>query len=170
MVLICENCMMEHVCGGAPMSAESTCLPNWLPASLLFLCCIAYFFEAFHFLSRLCFPVLISFCQQPCKVPGTADFRSCQCRGGVQLLSHVISEHLWQVGTPYAGIADLKMHTVKPFFKTTWEIGTTWELRTATSVHRSTQYIEIDLRNKTTSEFRTVFHSPLGIPNSQVPL
>ena len=32
------------------------------------------------------------------------------------------------------------------------------------------QYIEIDLTNKTTSEFRTVFHSPLGVPNSQVPL
>ncbi len=27
----------------------------------------------------------------------------------------------------------------------------------------------MDLRNKTTSEFRTVFHSPLGVPNSQVP-
>ena len=32
------------------------------------------------------------------------------------------------------------------------------------------QYIEIDLRNKTTSKFRTFFHSPLGVPNSQVPL
>ncbi len=32
------------------------------------------------------------------------------------------------------------------------------------------QYIEMDLRNKTTSEFRTVFHSPLGVPSSQVPL
>ena len=31
-------------------------------------------------------------------------------------------------------------------------------------------YIEMDLRNKTTSEFRTVFDSPLGVPNSQVPL
>ncbi len=63
-------------------------------------------------------------------------------------------------------------HTLKPAFKTTWEIGTTWELRTATSVPRSTciQYLETDLRNKTTSEFRTVFHSPLGVPNSQVPL
>ncbi len=28
----------------------------------------------------------------------------------------------------------------------------------------------MDLRNKTTSEFRTVFHSPLDVPNSQVPL
>ncbi len=28
----------------------------------------------------------------------------------------------------------------------------------------------MDLRNKTTSEFRTVFGSPLGVPNSQVPL
>ncbi len=28
------------------------------------------------------------------------------------------------------------------------------------------QYIEMDLRNKTTSEVRTVFHSPLGVPNS----
>ncbi len=32
------------------------------------------------------------------------------------------------------------------------------------------QYIEMDLRNKTTSEFRTVFHSPLGVSNSQIPL
>ncbi len=52
--------------------------------------------------------------------------------------------------------------TVKPVFKTTWEIGTTWELRTTTSVPRLIQHIhvEMDLRNKTTSEFRTVFHSP----------
>ncbi len=28
----------------------------------------------------------------------------------------------------------------------------------------------MDLRNKTTSEFRTVFHSPFGVPNSEVPL
>ncbi len=27
-------------------------------------------------------------------------------------------------------------------------------------------YIEMDLRNKTTSEFRTGFDSPLGVPNS----
>ncbi len=27
-------------------------------------------------------------------------------------------------------------YTVKPIFKTTWEIGTTWEIRTATSVPR----------------------------------
>ncbi len=31
-------------------------------------------------------------------------------------------------------------------------------------------YIELDLRNKTTSEFRKVFHNPLGVPNSQVAL
>ncbi len=61
-------------------------------------------------------------------------------------------------------------HTVKPVFKTTWEIGTTWELRTATSVPRSIQHIEMDLGNKTTSEFRTVLDSPLGVPNSQAPL
>ncbi len=61
-------------------------------------------------------------------------------------------------------------HTVKPSIKTTWEIGTPWELRTATSVPRSIHYIAMDLRNKTTSEFRTVFGSPLGVPNSQVPL
>ncbi len=60
--------------------------------------------------------------------------------------------------------------TVKPVFKTTWEIGATWELRTATSVPRSMQHIEMDLRNKTTSEFRTVLDSPFGVPNSQVPL
>ncbi len=47
--------------------------------------------------------------------------------------------------------------TVKPVFNTTSEIGTTWELRTATSVHRPIQYIEMDLRNKATSEFRGQF-------------
>ena len=56
-------------------------------------------------------------------------------------------------------------------FQTTWEIGTTWELRKATPVPRPIQDIEIDLKNKTTStDFRTVFHSPLDVPNSQVPL
>ncbi len=59
---------------------------------------------------------------------------------------------------------------MKPVFATTWEIGTTWELRVATSVPRSIQYTEMDPRNKTTSEFRTVFRSPLGVPNSQIPL
>ncbi len=54
--------------------------------------------------------------------------------------------------------------TVKPV------LGTSWELRTATPVPRPIQDIKIDLRNKTTSEFRTVFHSPLGVPNSKVPL
>ena len=62
-----------------------------------------------------------------------------------------------------------KVSTVKPVFKPTWEIGRTWELRTATSVPRPIQYIEMDLRNKTTSKFRRViFHSLLGVPNSQV--
>ncbi len=32
------------------------------------------------------------------------------------------------------------------------------------------QYTEMDLRNKTTSEFRTVIHIPVGVPNSQVSL
>ncbi len=63
-----------------------------------------------------------------------------------------------------------ELNTVKPVFKTTRGIGTTWELRTATPVPRSTYYIEIDLRNKTTPEFRTGFDSPLGVPNSQIPL
>ncbi len=49
-------------------------------------------------------------------------------------------------------------------------MGTTWELRTATSGPRYFHYIEMDLRNKTTSEVRTVSDSPLGVPNSQVPL
>ncbi len=61
-------------------------------------------------------------------------------------------------------------NTVKPVFKTTWEIGTTLKLRTATSVPMPIQYIEMDLRNETTSDFRTVFHSPLGVPNSHVSL
>ena len=30
--------------------------------------------------------------------------------------------------------------------------------------------MEMDLRNKTTSEFRTLFPSPLDVPNSQVSL
>ncbi len=54
-----------------------------------------------------------------------------------------------------------------------YKIGTTLELRTATSVPGSIQYIEhaeMDLRNKTTSEFRTALGSPLGVPNSQVAL
>ena len=54
-------------------------------------------------------------------------------------------------------------------FATTWEIGTTWQLRTATAVPKSIQYTEMDLRNNTTSEWRTVFHSPLGVPNSWIP-
>ena len=59
------------------------------------------------------------------------------------------------------------LSTVKPIFKTIWEIGITWELRTATPIPRHIQYIEVDLRNKTTSKFRTVFHSPMGVPNSK---
>ncbi len=60
--------------------------------------------------------------------------------------------------------------TVKPAFKTTWEIGTTLELRTDTSVPMPIHYIETHLINKTTSEFRTVLHSPFGVSNSQVSL
>ena len=37
---------------------------------------------------------------------------------------------------------------------------TPWELRTATSVSRFIHYVEIDLRNKTTLEFRTVLTVP----------
>ena len=43
------------------------------------------------------------------------------------------------------------------------------ELRAATWVPSSIHYMEMGLR-KATSEFRTVFHSPLGVPNSQVSL
>ncbi len=60
--------------------------------------------------------------------------------------------------------------SLRPVFKTTGEIGTTWELRVATSIPRPIQYTEMDLGNKTTSEFRTVFHSPVAVHNSQVPL
>ena len=60
--------------------------------------------------------------------------------------------------------------TVKPVFKTTWEIGTTGELRTDTSVPRPIYQIEMDLRNKAPWEFRTVLDSPYDVPNSQVPL
>ena len=62
------------------------------------------------------------------------------------------------------------INTVKPVIKTTWEIGTPWKLRTATSGPRFIHYVAMDMRNKTTSEFRTSFDSPLGVPNSQVPL
>ena len=41
---------------------------------------------------------------------------------------------------------------------------------TTTPVPRPIQYKKMELRNKTTSELRTVFRSPLGIPNSQAPL
>ncbi len=53
--------------------------------------------------------------------------------------------------------------TVKPVFATTWEIGTNWELRTATPVPRPIHYTGMDLRNRTTSELRTVFRR-LGCP------
>ncbi len=43
-------------------------------------------------------------------------------------------------------------------------------LRTPTPVARPILYTEMDLRNRTTSELRTVFHSSLGVPTSQVPL
>ncbi len=62
--------------------------------------------------------------------------------------------YLWSCSVQcYFGVIQC---TVKPVFKTTWEIRTTWELRTAISIPRSIHYIEMDLRNKTTSEFRTV--------------
>ena len=49
-------------------------------------------------------------------------------------------------------------------FKTTWEIGTACELRTATSVPCPIYYIELDLRNKTSLEFRKFFSQSLGCP------
>ncbi len=88
------------------------------------------------------------------------------------LLSKITSSRLTDEYNSLYG-ADLEggtLYTVKPVFKTTWEIGTTWELRTTTSAPRPIQYTEMDLRNKTSSEFRTDFHSPLGVSNSYVPL
>ncbi len=67
-------------------------------------------------------------------------------------------------------IPEYVISTVKPVFATTWERGTTWELRTAIPVPRPIQYTEMYLRNRTTLELRTVFRSPLGVPNSQVSL
>ncbi len=61
-------------------------------------------------------------------------------------------------------ISNQRLFTVTPVVKTTWEIGTTLVLRTATSVPRLIQHIELDLRNKTTSGFRTVFHSTFECP------
>ncbi len=72
---------------------------------------------------------------------------------------------MWALVTT-GGLRIVHTCTVKPAIKTTWEIGTPWELRTATSVPSCIHYVEMDLRNKTTSEFRTVFDSPLGVPNS----
>ncbi len=60
--------------------------------------------------------------------------------------------------------------TVKPVFKTTCEIGTTWILGPDTLISSPIHHMEIDLGNKTTSEFRTAFHRPSCGPNSQAPL
>ncbi len=62
----------------------------------------------------------------------------------------------------YVDSTAVNAYTVKPVFMTTWEIRTTWELRTATSVPRSIQYryVDMDLRNKATSEFRGVLTVP----------
>ncbi len=49
-------------------------------------------------------------------------------------------------------------------------MGTPWELRTATSVPRFIQYVEMNLRNKTNLGIQDSFDSPLGVPNSQVSL
>ncbi len=62
-------------------------------------------------------------------------------------------------------------NTVKLIITTTWEIGTPWELKTATSIPSCIHHVAKDLRNETTSEFRTVIvDSPLGVLNSQAPL
>ena len=57
------------------------------------------------------------------------------------------------------------------------EIGTTRELTTAALLRKSLtlrynpiQYLEMDLRNKANSEFKTFFHSPLDVSSSQVSL
>ncbi len=73
--------------------------------------------------------------------------------------------HVYDIFTQVISVCVL-YYTVTPAFKTDWEIGTTWDLKTVSSIPRHIQCIEIDLRNKT--EFRTVFHSPLGVPNSRV--
>ncbi len=86
---------------------------------------------------------------------------------GFCLISDIFGHHIDQI----VGLRQTwDLSTVKPVFKTTWEIGKTCELRTSTSVPRSIHFIEIDLRNKTTSEFRTAFDSPLDVLNFQVPL
>ncbi len=66
-------------------------------------------------------------------------------------------------------LCKLAVFTVRPVFKTTWKIRTTWELRSTTSVPIPIQYIIVMvLRNKTTTEVRTVFDSPLGVLTSQL--
>ncbi len=95
------------------------------------------------------------------------------------ILLHILFSHASLISSMTADILDMQfscwLHlqiscTVKPVFKTTWEVWTVWELRTAASVSSSIQSIEKDPRNKTTSEFRTVFDSPFGVPYSQVSL
>ncbi len=61
-------------------------------------------------------------------------------------------------------------YTVNSVFKTTCEIGKTWDLRPNTLVPRPNTLVSRPHGNEITSEFRTVFHSPLGVPNSQVSL
>ncbi len=53
-----------------------------------------------------------------------------------------------------------------PPFTTTWDIRTAWQLRKlyCTSLPSPIQFMVTDLGYKTTSEFRTVFHRPLGCP------
>ncbi len=53
--------------------------------------------------------------------------------------------------------------TVKPVFKTTRELGATRELRTATSVPRPIQYIEMDLRTDHL-RIQESFSQSLGCP------
>ncbi len=67
-------------------------------------------------------------------------------------------------------VLNIVKYTVKPAFKTTCEIRTTLESGPATSVPGPIHHMEMDLRNKNTSEFMIAFHSPLVVPNSQVPL
>ncbi len=84
-----------------------------------------------------------------------------------ELRTFMCNEYPWAV---LHTVEPACLNTVKPIFKTTWEIETTWELTTATSVPRYIHYVEMDLRNKATSEIRTVSDCPLGVPNSQLPL
>ncbi len=122
----------------------------------------------------LCYPVLCGRCLPSCQAerqaPGLpVEFRKKKnqflynvlmvvlIKSSFSELGHSIERWLYSHTTSSLGsrlkthtvtdddIITVRMNTVKPVFKATWEIGTTWELRTSTPVPRPIQYMEMDL-------------------------